>query len=252
VIHEANDRLQDAELAFREGIKLDRENYANTWQMNADWPRLSRLLVRTARAAEVLEETPAILTRVEALPEKPRWFLARIQTAALAAAAEVADLQALDRYGDALERVGCKHDAFTEASCRHVRLDAARARGDMAAVAAMLSDVVALEQSLATKFPPAQARLSSISMLTSIARAQVALGEHAKADQAMQRARQQIADGPELSIVFDLRLGLVEREVLRAKGDAAAAQALTERLRRRIASHPDRALLSSYERVLTG
>jgi hypothetical protein len=54
------------------------------------------------------------------------------------------------------------------------------------------------------------------------------------------------------SIVFDLRLGLVEREVLRAKGDAAAAQALTERLRRRIASHPDRALLSSYERVLTG
>jgi len=252
VIHEANDRLQDAELAFREGIKLDRENYANTWQMHADWPRLSRLLVRTGRPAEVLEQTPAILAQVEALPEKPRWFLARIQIAALAAAAEIPDLRALDRYGDALERVGCKHDAFTEASCRHVRLDAARARGDMAAVAALLSDVVALEQSLATKFPPAQARISSISMLTSVARAQIALGAHAEADRALQRARQQIADGPPLSIVFDLRLALVERAVLIKRGESAAASALTARLQSRLAEHPDRLLLKDYEQELAG
>lgn len=250
VIHEANDRLQDAEAAFREGIRLDRENYANTWQMYADWPRLSRLLVRTGRSAEVLDETPAILTGLEALPDKPRWFVARIQIAALAAAAEIPDLRALDRYGDAVERVGCKHDAFTEASCRHVRLDAARARGDTVVLAAMLSDVIALEQSLATKFPPAQARLSSIAMLTSIARAQVDLGEHAKADQAMQRARQQIADGSSLSIVFDLRLGLVERAVLMKRGESAAASALTARLQRRLAEHPDRPLLKVYEQEL--
>lgn len=252
VIHEANDRLQDAEAAFREGIRLDRENYANTWQMYADWPRLSRLLVRTGRSAEVLDETPAILTGLEALPDKPRWFVARIQIAALAAAAEIPDLRALDRYGDAVERVGCKHDAFTEASCRHVRLDAARARGDTVALSAMLSDVIALEQSLATKFPPAQARLSSIAMLTSIARAQLALGAHEKAEQAMQRARQQITDGPAVSIVFDLRLALLERAVLLQRGASTAANALTARLQRRLSEHPDRVLLKGYEQELAG
>lgn len=252
VIHEANDQLQDAEAAFREGVRLDRENYANSWQMYADWPRLGRLLLRTGRAAEVLEQTPAILTRLEALPEKPRWFLARILTAALAAAAEIPDLRALDRYAEALERVGCNHDPFTEVLCRQTRLDAARARSDMGAVAMLLNDVDALEQSLATRFPPAQARLSSIAMLTSIARAQIALGADAKADPILQRARQQLADGPNPSVVADLRLGLLERAVLVKRGDAAAARALTAGLRQRLAAHPDRALLKDYEQALGG
>jgi len=247
--HEANDALGAAESAFRTGMRMEHEVYeADSWLRHGQWVRLSRLLVRTGRAADALAGHADVLRRLAAAPDTPPWFHARALASALAAAVELGDTRAMDEMAASLQQVGCKHDPSTETVCVQALLESQRARGDLNGARELLLGFEAHTHAMLR-----QAAVPAgipIDALISIAHTHLALGAVPQATQSAETARQRLGSLAIQPIVLDLRLGLVERDILRAKADVAAARALSERLQRRIAAHPDRVLLSAYEQAL--
>jgi hypothetical protein len=251
-IHEANDNLRAAEAAMREALQMDRDaSDTASWQVYLNWIRLGRLQTLTGRAQATLQSSADVLRHVRAARDAPPWFVTRAHAVALQSAVETADRAAIEELAAQLQRLGCSQgDDFTDMACREGLLGAHRVRGERTAASALLAQI---EQAA----EPTRGRRSMLfdsqataDMLSAVARAHLELGALEQAAHAVQRAHEKVATLQLKSVLTDLRLGGVEHALLLARGDSAAAKAVTEQLRQRIAAHPDRELLAVYERAL--
>ena len=192
-IYEANDDLRAAEAALREGMRIEREHYGDSWQAQFGWVRLARLLTRSGRTAEVLQTSPEVLARLDAARDAPPWFVARAQSLALAAAVDAADARAMAERTNALQRLTCNHDdALTDSWCREALLESFCKRGDKAAAAALLHEIATRTQLTRSRRPVKFAEIESIALLTSAGRAHVTLGSLDSAAGALRQARDQL------------------------------------------------------------
>ena len=252
-ISEASDELRVAETAFRRAMELERERAdARSWQAHLSWVYLVRLLARTGRPASVLDEGTQILAQVAKAGAAPPWFDAWARSALLEAATAAADVPAMLAHASALERNGCavRDPAFVELLCRCALLEFHVVRGNRDATARLVNELEEQRRTLPPQGSGFTAAAMWITLLEAVARGHLALGATAKADDAAKEARRQFAQPFAQPFLTDVRLGLVERDVLLAQSDRAGAETLTARLRARLAVHPDRALLAGYEQAL--
>jgi serine/threonine-protein kinase len=251
-ISEANDELRAAEAAYRRAVELERKNAdARAWQAHVNWVYLVRLLARTSPPAGVLDEGPQILAQVAQAGTAPPWFDAWARSALLEAAT-AADVPAMDTIANDLERGGCavREPAFVELLCRCALLEFHAVRGNRDATARLVGELEEQRRTLPPQGSGFTANAMWITLLQAVARGHLALGATAKADDAAKEARRQFVQPSAQPFLTDVRLGLVERNVLLAQGDRAGAETLTARLQARLAAHPDRAALASYEKAL--
>jgi serine/threonine-protein kinase len=251
-ISEAGDELGNAETAYRRALAAQRARAdAASWQAHSNWVYLGRLMARTGRAAEVVKEMADVSARIRDGDNAPPWFREWMLSVALEAATTAGDARAMDGYGAALQRAGCSvGDPTIDGWCSIALLEYQVARGKTHDAARGLQELESRHRALPPARPGTLTGALAVAMLQTIARAHLALDAAPKASEAVKEARQVLATLPMQPALLDLRLGLVERSVLLAQGDAGAAQALTERLRQRLAAHPDRALLRGYEQAL--
>lgn len=252
-ISEAGDELSRAETAYRRALVAQRATAdTSSWQAHSNLLYLARLQARTGRAAEAVKEMDDAFAQLRGGPEAPAWFRTWMLSVALEAATTAGEPRAMDEYGATLQRIGCKvGDSTIDAWCRMALLEFQVARANAGETRRVLAEAEQQQQTLPPGRPGTLAGVLSVGLLQSIARAHVALGATRHAVEAAQEARRQFATLPFHNTLLDLRLGLVERAALLAQGDEPAAQALAARLQRRLAEHPDRALLRHYEDALS-
>jgi serine/threonine-protein kinase len=252
-ISEAGDELGNAETAYRRALAAQRARAdAASWQAHSNWVYLGRLMARTGRATEVVKEMTDVSARIGNGDNAPPWFRVWMLSVALEAATTAGDPRAMDSFGTALQQVGCSvGDPTIDGWCSIALLEFHVARGNTRDAARVVQELESRQRALPPPRPGTLTGALAVAMLQTIARAQLALDATPKASEAVQEARRVLTTLPMQPALLDLRLGLVERAVLLAQGDAGAAHALTERLQQRLVAHPDRALLRGYEQALS-